>query len=117
MARMNMNIRRNDLVQVVLGEDSGMRAGAEEKRGVRARVLRVLPGAHKVVVEGVNVVRRATRPNPQKGQRGGFNEKEMAVDVSNVMLVCRNCDRPVRVSVKRDGKKKMRCCKKCGEEI
>lgn len=115
MAR--INIRRNDLVQVVVGEDSGTLTGGDEKRGVRARVLRVLPGLNKVVVEGVNVARRATRPNPQKGVRGGFNEKEMAVDASNVMLVCRNCDRPVRVGIKRAGGKKVRYCKKCGGEM
>lgn len=112
-----MKIRRNDLVQVILGEDSGTVTGGDDTRGIRARVLRVLPGENKVVVEGVNAVRRATRPNPQKGVRGGFTEKDMPVDASNVMLVCRNCDRPVRVGVKREDGNRIRYCKKCGQEV
>ena len=112
-----MKIRRNDLVQVILGEDSGAVTGGDDTRGVRGRFLRVLPKQNKVVIEGVNTVRRATRPDPRKGVRGGFTEKEMPVNVSNVMLVCRNCDRPVRVGVKREDGEKTRYCKKCGQEV
>lgn len=115
MAR--LRIRRNDLVQVISGDATGTRTGSGDARGMRGRVLRVLPARNKLVVEGVAVVRRATRANPRKAQAGGFTEKEMPIDASNVMLVCRNCDRPVRVGVKREAGKRMRYCKKCGQEV
>jgi len=111
-----MYIRKNDTVQVVIGEEGGMKTKAEG-RGTRGKVLRVLPGENKVIVEGVAIVRKAVRPNPRKGHRGGFVEKERPISVSNVMLVCRECDRPVRVGFKVKDGKKVRLCKKCGQEV
>jgi large subunit ribosomal protein L24 len=69
-------IRKGDDVVVITGKDNG-------KRGT---VLRVLPDADKLVVENVNIVKKHTKPNPQRGIAGGIVEKEMAIDVSNVML-------------------------------
>jgi len=69
-------IRKGDEVVVITGKDNG-------KRGT---VLRVLPDADKLVVENVNIVKKHTKPNPQRGIAGGIVEKEMAIDVSNVML-------------------------------
>ncbi|MBN1808611.1 MAG: 50S ribosomal protein L24 [Planctomycetes bacterium] len=111
-----MKIRKNDTVQIIAGDDSG-KLLASSDRGVRGRVLRVLPSRRKVVVEGVAVTRKAMRPDPRKGHRGGFIEKEMPIPVSNVMLVCRNCDKPTRVGFRIDGDTKVRICKKCGQEV
>ena len=69
-------IRKGDDVVVKTGKDSG-------KRGT---VLRVIPDLDKVVVENINVVKKHTKPNPQAGVAGGIVEKEMPIDVSNVML-------------------------------
>jgi large subunit ribosomal protein L24 len=69
-------IRKGDDVVVTTGKDSG-------KRGT---VLKVLPETEKVVVENVNLVKKHTKPNPQRGVSGGIIEKEMPIHVSNVML-------------------------------
>ena len=73
-------------------------------------MLRALPAKGKVVVEGVAIVKKATRPNPNN-QAGGIVSQEAAIDVSNVALVCPKCGKPTRVG-HQDGK---RLCKKCGE--
>ena len=95
-----MSIRKDDLVVVLSGKDKG-------KQG---KVLRALPAKGKVVVEGVAIVKKATRPNPNN-QAGGIVSQEAAIDVSNVALVCPKCGKPTRVG-HQDGK---RVCKKCGE--
>ena len=95
-----MNVKKDDLVQVLSGKDKG-------KQG---KVLRALPAKGKVVVEGVAIFKKATRPNPNN-QAGGIVSQEAAIDVSNVALVCPKCGKPTRVG-HQDGK---RLCKKCGE--
>ena len=77
MSRLQTPIRRNDTVSVNTGKDSG-------KRG---RVLKVLPTRNRLIVEGVNMIKRHTRPNPSKNIAGGISEKEAPLHVSNVMLV------------------------------
>jgi large subunit ribosomal protein L24 len=111
-----MYIKKNDTVQVISGE-SGGKVTVADGRGVRGRVLRVLPEKNKLVVQGVAMVKKATRPNPRKGHRGGFMEKEMPISASKVMLVCRKCDRPVRVGFRIEGDKKIRYCRKCKQEV
>jgi len=88
-------IRKGDEVVVLTGKDKG-------KRGT---VLRVLEG--KVVVEGVNRVKRATKPNPMKGTAGGFMDKDMPVDLSNVALFNHAAGKGDRVGIKtlEDGRK------------
>jgi large subunit ribosomal protein L24 len=76
MSRLATPIRRNDTVLVITGKD----------RGKRGRVLKVLPENNRVVVEGVNMIKRHTKPNPQRQVQGGIVEKEAAIDLSNVML-------------------------------
>jgi len=117
-------IRTGDEVQVVSGAESGRREPAPEgdaaanPAGVRGRVRRVLRSEGRVVVAGVRNVKKATRPDPKKGHRGGFVEQEAPIPISNVMLVCRKCDRPVRARVAKDDEgKKVRLCRKCGEKI
>ena len=88
--RLQTPIRRNDTVIVTTGKDSG-------KRG---RVLKVLPLKNRVIVEGVNMIKRHTRPNPQRNIKGGIAEREAPVHVSNVMLVDPENDKLTRIGVK-----------------
>src|ERR1700760_1947400 len=103
---MSQNIQRNDQVEVIAGTDKG-------KRG---RVLRVLPGEDRVLVEHVRMIKKNVRPNPQRNIKGGIAEQEAPVHVSNVMLVCPNCG-PSRVGFKFEGDTKVRVCKKCGQTL
>src|SRR5947207_4042852 len=84
-----MHIRSNDIVQIITGED----------RGVRGKVLKVMPKSGKVVVEGVNRVYKHMKRS-QKNPQGGRLSKEMPIDVSNVMLIDPKSDKPTRVGVR-----------------
>ena len=102
-----MNIKKGDKVKVLSGKDKG-------KEGV---VLRALPQKERVVVEKVNMIKKAMRPTQQNPQ-GGISTMEAPIHVSNVMLVCPSCKQATRVSRKRDEEgKKVRVCKKCGKDI
>jgi large subunit ribosomal protein L24 len=87
---MGMSIRKNDQVMVRAGKD----------RGKKGRVLSVLPEKNRVVVEGVNLIKRHTRPNPQKNIKGGIVEREAAIHASNVMIVDPDTNEPTRVGKK-----------------
>jgi len=104
MSRLHTPIRRNDTVVVTTGKDSG-------KRG---RVLKVLPVKNRLIVEGVNIIKRHTRPNPQRSIKGGIVEREASLHASNVLLVCPECSEKTRVGHKvlADGRK-VRICRKC----
>ena len=83
-------------------------------RGKRGRVLRVLPEKRRVIVEGVNFIKRHTRPNPQKNIKGGIVEREAALATSNVQLVCPECSNPTRVGRKLlENGRRVRFCVKC----
>ena len=102
-----MNIRKDDTVKVIAGKDKG-------KEG---KVLRALPKKGRVVVEKVNVVKKAMRPT-QANPSGGISSMEAAINVSNVMLVCPECKAATRVAHRFDeAGKKHRVCKKCGKDI
>ena len=102
-----MNVKKGDQVQVLSGKDKG-------KQG---QVLRAMPAEGKVIVEGVAIVKKATRPTPAN-QQGGIIEHEAAIDVSNVMLICPTCGKPTRVGHGKNAEgKKVRICKKCGAEF
>ena len=102
-----MTVKKGDLVKVLSGKDKG-------KQG---EVLAAKPAEGKVVVEGVAIVKKAVRPNPNN-QQGGIMEQEAAIDVSNVMLICPSCGKPTRVGHGKDGEgKKVRVCKKCGAQF
>jgi len=104
---MALKIKRGDLVEVISGKDKG-------KRG---KVLKVIPRERKVIVEGVNMVKRHQRPIPQL-REGGIIEREAPIYISKVMVVCPNCDRRTRVGFKvLENGDKVRYCKKCGEII
>ncbi len=104
MSRVQTPIRRNDTVSVNTGKDSG-------KRG---RVLKMLPAKNRLIVEGVNLIKRHTRPNPQRSIKGGIVEREAALHASNVQLVCPECGKVTRIGrrVLADGRK-VRICRKC----
>ena len=97
-----MSIRKDDTVVILTGDDAG----------TQSRVLRVLTGKGKIVVEGVNRVYRHMKPS-RRNQQGGRLSKEMPVDVSNVQLVCPTCRKGVRVGKREVDGKKERFCKKC----
>jgi large subunit ribosomal protein L24 len=104
-----MNIKTNDIVEIITGDDTGT-----TKSRTTGRVLRVLPDKNKIVVEGINKVYRHLKPNRRNAQ-GGRLSKEMPIAVSNCMLYCSTCQRGVRVGKRysADGRKE-RYCKKCG---
>jgi large subunit ribosomal protein L24 len=97
MSRLLTPIRKNDQVLVRTGKD----------RGKRGRVLKVLPDVNRLIVEGVNVIKRHTRPNPQKNIKGGIVEREAPIHASNVMLLDPETNEPTRVGQKilGDGRK------------
>lgn len=102
---MSVKIKINDTVEIIAGKEKG-------KKG---RVLKVHPGARRVVVEKVNFVKRHTRPS-QKSRQGGIVEKEGPIHLSNVMLFCKKCNKAVRIRnlLGADGAKS-RSCATCGE--
>ena len=102
MSRLQTPIRRNDTVIVTAGKDSG-------KRG---RVLKVLPVKNRLIVEGVNMIKRHTRPNPQRNIKGGIAEQESPISISNVMVVCPSCG-PSRIGHKMHGSRHVRICRRC----
>jgi len=81
-------------------------------------VLIVLPKDQKIVVEGVQMIKRHTRPNPQRNIKGGIVEKEAPIHISNVAIVCKNCKQHTRLGnqILSDGRR-ARACKKCGNII
>jgi large subunit ribosomal protein L24 len=104
MSQLATPVRKNDTVLVITGRD----------RGKRGRVLKVLPEKNRLIVEGVNVIKRHTRPNPTKNIKGGIVEREAALHASNVQLVCPECGAQTRIGRKvlGDGRK-VRVCRKC----
>lgn len=106
MARKKVHVRKGDQVLVITGKNAG-------KRG---KVLQVFPVLQRVVVEGVNIVKRHSRPTRTLPQ-GGIIEKEAPIASSNVMLICTKCNQPTRIAKKLVDQKYYRACKKCGEII
>jgi large subunit ribosomal protein L24 len=104
-----MHVHKDDLVEVIAGDDA--------QKGRSRRVLRVLLDENKVVVEGVNRVYKHLKPNRRNAQ-GGRLSKEMPIDVSNVLLFCPTCRRGVCLGRRyaADGHKE-RYCKKCGNGL
>lgn len=107
MAVTKLHVKKDDMVMIIAGKDKG-------KSG---KVLRVLPEKGRVLVESLNVVKRHTRPS-QMNKEGGIIEKEAPISISNVLLLCPGCDKPVRTGVKvLDDGSKVRFCKKCNEIV
>jgi large subunit ribosomal protein L24 len=103
----SIHVHRGDTVGVITGRE----------RGKRGKVLRVLTGKGRVLVEHVNMIKKHQRPT-QKLRQGGIIEREGPLALSNVLVVCARCDKPSRTGIKilADGRK-VRTCKRCGESI
>ena len=100
-------IKVNDQVEVIAGKDKGM----------IGKIIGSFRDKDRVIVEKVNMIKRHTKPS-QANQQGGIIEKESAIHVSNVMLVCPKCSKPTRIAPKvLDDGMKVRVCKKCGESV
>jgi large subunit ribosomal protein L24 len=106
-----MRIKKNDLVEVITGND----------KGVRGTVQRVYPKQNRVVVKGVRMVKKHQKPQPTGGRtptQGGIIEFEAPIHVSNVMLVCPHTNKPTRVGVRRDENgQAIRFSKRSGKDI
>jgi len=102
-----MKVVKNDTVLVISGN----------YKGKKGKVLKVFPKENRVVVEGVNFIKRHTRPTP-KNQQGGIVEKEAPIQASKLLVICPKCDTPSRIGRKvlEDGSR-VRVCKNCEEMI
>ncbi len=98
------HVKKNDMVMVTAGKDKG-------KTG---KVLRINRKTDRIIVEKVNMIKRHVRPSQKT--KGGIMERESPIPVSNVMMYCDKCSKPVRAGTRvlEDGKK-VRYCKKCNE--
>ena len=103
-----IRLRKGDEVVVIAGKD----------RGKRGRVSEVRPRERTVLVAGVNIAKRHTKPNPTKNQKGGIIDQPMPLGLGKVMVVCSHCGKPTRVALRidEDGTKE-RVCRQCGEAI
>lgn len=101
-----LHIKKNDTVYVLSGKD----------RGKTGKVLKVFTGKNRAIVEGMNYIQKHTRPNPQKNVKGGILPKESPIHLSNLMVVCKRCNKRSRVSFSVAQKeRKVRVCKHCNE--
>lgn len=102
-----LSVKKDDMVIVLSGKD----------KGVRGKVISAMPESGKVIVQGVNVASRHTKPR-KEGQEGGIIKKEAPIYACKVMRVCPKCQKPTRSAHKilADGKK-VRVCKQCGAEL
>jgi len=102
-----MKIRKNDTVIILAGKD----------RGKRGKVRRALPKKDRVIVEGLNMIKRHSRAR-RTARQAGIIELEAPIHISNVMLLCNKCGEPTRVGFHfLDDGKKVRVCRSCGEVI
>jgi large subunit ribosomal protein L24 len=101
-------IKKNDQVLVTSGKD----------RGAKGRVLRVNPDKGTAVVERVNMIKRHTKANPQRQIQGGILEREAAIRIANIQVICPDCQKPARLGRKRleDGSG-VRVCRRCGATL
>ena len=101
-------LRKNDLVMVIAGDD----------RGKTGKVLRLLRSEGRAIVEKVNFIKRHTRPNPSRNQKGGIVEREAPIQLSNLMLVCPDCSEPTRIGHREVAPgERVRVCRSCGGSL
>jgi len=103
---MFMKIKKGDIIKILSGKD----------RGKTGKVTRVLLKEEKAIVDGLNLVKKHTRPKRQ-GEKGQRISVPAPVDMSNLMLICPKCSKSTRVEYKVEEKDKFRICKKCKSEI
>ena len=102
-----LRVRRDDQVIVISGKD----------RGKTGRILRVDPANERVYVEGLNIVKRHTKPRPGSTDPGGIVESEGPIHVSNVMLLDPQDNKPTRVGISREDGKRARVARKTGKKL
>jgi large subunit ribosomal protein L24 len=102
-----LHVKTGDRVIVIAGKDKG-------KTG---NVKKAYPSEGKVSVEGANMVTKAQKPMPAAGIQGGLIKLEAPMDASKVMIVCPACEKATKVAHKVVDGKKIRVCKKCGEQL
>ena len=102
-----LHVKKDDTVKIISGDD----------RGKTGKVLEVSPKEGKIIVEGLNLVKKHVKPR-KMGDQGGIVEAESAIYASKVQVVCPSCKKATRVghTILKDGKKQ-RVCKHCGEEL
>ena len=103
----SLHVKTGDRVVITAGKDKG-------KIG---NIKKAIPSKSQVIVEGANMITKATKANPAYGIQGGLIKKEAPLDSSNVMIVCPSCDKPTRIKHEVVDGKKVRVCKKCGEQL
>lgn len=101
-----LHVKKGDKVEVISGKD-------KKKQG---KILSASPKTGKVLVEGVNIIKKHTK-GTQANPAGGIIQKEAPIDASNVLLYCSKCEKGVRYGIKIEGDKKLRVCKHCGKEL
>jgi large subunit ribosomal protein L24 len=101
-----VSIKKGDEVQVMTGKD----------RGLKGRVVNVLPRENRIMVEGVARAKKASRPS-KKRQQGGLIDIEQFIDLSNVQVVCKSCNKPTRIGHRFEDGTKFRVCRKCGSDL
>ena len=106
MSLVKLHVKKGDTVQILAGKDKG-------KQG---KIISALPNKAKVIVEGINKVKRHSKPS-LKVPQGGIVSKEMPLHACKVQLICPACNKPTRISHKQVNGKNARVCKKCGEVI
>ncbi len=108
---MKLKIRKGDQVEVISGQ--------EEDKGQRGEVIKVLPEVERVVVQGINMRTKHQRQVQSQGRtvNPGKVRFEAPVAVSNVMIVCKKCNKPTRVELLREDGKSKRVCKECNAII
>jgi large subunit ribosomal protein L24 len=107
-----MHVKKEDLVLVLSGNH----------RGKKGKILKVFPKKDRAIVEGLNMIKKHTRPSA-KNPQGGIVEKEASIDISNLMVICPKCNQPTKIKhailVDEASKRKnrVRVCKKCDEML
>ena len=105
---MKMRIKKGDRVEVITGK--------EKNKGKRGEVIKVLPKENRVVVQGLNLKTKHQRQVQSEGKtvNPGIVELEAPLQASNVMVICKKCNKPTRIGFTRKDGKSLRVCKKCG---
>lgn len=103
----SLQVKTGDRVMIIAGKDKGKMGNIKKTNLSKTQV----------VVEGANMVTKAQKPNPMAGVQGGLIKIEAPLDASNVMIVCPSCEKPTRIKHDIVEGKKIRVCKKCGEQL
>lgn len=101
-----MKIKKNDIVQIIVGKDKG-------KSG---KVLKVFLKGNKILIDGLNLYKKHVRPK-KEGEKGQLVSVPRPINVSNIMLICSGCGKAVRIGYRFNAGKKIKVCKKCGASI